>query len=786
MTNRTASAVAVALAAAAAIGSGACRGSLAPSERSVILVTLDTTRADRIGAFGGKSVPTPRLDAAAAESTVFEDAVSQVPLTLPSHASMMTGKYPASHGVRHNGLYRLAESEETLAERLRAAGLETAAFVGAFVVNRGFGLEQGFDRYDDIAVDRFRGGEDQVFEAQRTADEVNARVFEWLKHWNGQRAFLWVHYYDPHDPYQPPEKPGRQLSGEGYDREISYVDACFGDLVDRLRSAGLWDRSIVVVVGDHGEGLGEHNELGHGIFLYQTTLHVPLFIRAPDLVPSGKRVGGPVELVDIAPTVLSLLGLPPLEKAQGKDLRPRITGQDDGRLASAHAETLMPRLEFGWSELRMFRDGRFKYVQAPRPELYDLASDPAERKNLLPSESTRVEEMKKQLSDWAAQTMNSAVEETARRSLTAEEEERLRSLGYLSGDSFKKGESAASSAGSSAVDPKDGMAERKEVEQARLLLGSGSPAEAVPLFEAVLHQNPRNQIARGSLIDALIQLERYTRAEEEGLAALAIAQGDPDTRAVLIEKARDYLATTYRLQKRHREAEEQLRLILSANPTASFAQVKLARLLASTGRADEARRLIDEVLARDPRYGIALAVRFRLETVAGDRAAAIKTARTLADERTGEKNVLVDAGRLLLQSGEAERAIACFELALEQERDLDPGLLAHLGDAQLAAGKLDAARESYRALTKITPRDPRAHFFLGAISLRLGDEASARESFATATSLNPKYAAPRLSLARYLLSKGRREEAVRTLEEALAMSPQDPRIRQMLDEARAR
>ena len=303
---------------AAMLASG-CSRTAPGSGRSLILVTLDTTRADRIGAFGGRAVPTPRLDAAAREGAAFEEAISQVPLTLPSHSTIFTGRYPASHGVRHNGIYRLRESETTLAKRLKSAGYATAAFVGAFVVNRGFGLEQGFDTYDDVGVDRFQGGRDQVFEAQRTADEVNARVFDWLDRRKGSGpVFLWVHYYDPHEPYEPPEKAGRTLEGSGYDREISYVDACFGDLVDRLRAAGLYDRSVVVVAGDHGEGLGEHGERTHGLFLYDAALRVPLLIRAPGIVPAGARIGGPVELADVAPTVLDLLGLRRSRRRKGE------------------------------------------------------------------------------------------------------------------------------------------------------------------------------------------------------------------------------------------------------------------------------------------------------------------------------------------------------------------------------------------------------------------------------------------------------------------------------------
>ena len=349
-----------------------------PPDPSVLLVTLDTTRADRIGAFGGAAVPTPSLDAIAREGVRFDEATSQVPLTLPSHATILTGRYPASHGVRHNGAYRLRDSETTLAERFRDAGFETAAFVGAFVLNRQYGTSQGFGTYDDVDVDRYQGGRDVQFEAQRTADDVNARVLDWLDRRKPGRFFAWVHYYDPHLPYAPPESDARTLRGSGYDREISYLDACFGDLVRALRGRGLLDTTIVAVAGDHGESLGEHREVSHGVFLYEGALRVPMMIRAPGRVPVGSVVHGPAGLVDLAPTLLELAGMKPTPGTEGRSLLPRILGRDDGRDAPVFAETYMPRIEFGWSELHMVRDERFKYILAPRPELYDLKDDPKE------------------------------------------------------------------------------------------------------------------------------------------------------------------------------------------------------------------------------------------------------------------------------------------------------------------------------------------------------------------------------------------------------------------------
>jgi choline-sulfatase len=757
-----------------------CGRAPAPTELSVILVTLDTTRADRIGAFGGNAVPTPNLDAAAREGTIFTQAISQVPLTLPSHASMLTGRYPSSHGVHHNGLYRLRESETTLATRLKASGFETAAFVAAYVLNRGFGIEQGFDTYDDVDVNRFQGGEDRLFEAERTADQVNARVFDWLGRRRPGRFFLWVHYYDPHEPYRPPETANRTLEGKGYDREISYVDACFGDLVRRLKNGGLLDRSVLIVVGDHGESLGEHGEDTHGYFLYDATLHVPFILRAPGLVPRGRAVSGPVELVDIAPTVLDLLGLPPLEKAQGKSLRRRIDGTDDGRSAMAHAETLMPRLEYGLAALHMVRDSRYKYIEAPRPELYDLEMDPGERHDLASSETDRGREMASILSTWKGGANDEAAAAGSRRTLSREEEERLRSLGYLGGDFFKTGNAT----GAGLADPKDRIDEIRRVHASREQFKKGDAAGALRSADEVLRGNPRSQEARYTRILALIELERYPEAEKEALAALAAAETDRENTTVLAEKARSMLASAYRLQGKVREAEDLYRQLLKDDPRRSMIALDLAGLLGETGRAAEGLTLIGDVLARDPRNGMAIAARFEIESRRGDRQAALRSAETLADSRSGDAATMVEAGLLLLDANQPARAAACFEVAQGLNVRPDPELFGQIGAARMAAGQVDEARKAFQAMGQARPQDPRPPYYLGMISLEEGNEAEAKACFERALARAPAFTAPLVAYGRYLASHGARDEAIRVLEDALRRNPGDAEARKAIEAVR--
>lgn len=757
-------------------GLSACSRGPSRDQLSVILVTLDTARADRIGAYGGHAVPTPNLDSIARDGALFEEAIAQVPLTLPSHASILTGRYPASHGVRHNGLYRLPPGTPTLASHLKANGFETAAFVGAYVLNRGFGLEQGFDTYDDIATNRFQGGQDQLFKAERTADDVNAAIIRWLERPKAGRYFLWAHYYDPHDPYSPPEKPGRTLAGSGYDREISYVDACFGDLLAKLRAAGALDRALLVVAGDHGESLGEHGEDTHGVFLYEGAVRVPFLVRLPGTVRAGTRVAGPVELVDIVPTVLDLLGLPPLEKTEGRALRPRIEGKDDGASARAYAETLLPRLEYGLSSLAMVRDGTHKYIRAPKPELYDLRSDPGESANRIAGDGDRAAEMASLLAEWTERTRPGAAADT-RKALSREDEQRLRSLGYLGG----RLELTHLDSDRGLADPKDRIGEIRKVRASRNRLEARDWAGAVALADEILRENPGSPMGRMTRILSLIEMKRYPEAERDALAALAAARSDVEGSAALAGEARTALASVYRLVGKNVEAEAIYQRVLADDPGNDMAAVDYASLLMDTDRSPEALRLIGGILSRDPRNGMALAARFEIEAGSGDMAAALRSAEGLADARAGDGATLINAGLLLLEAREPARAAACFEVALAQLAKPDPELLGQLGAARLAAGLVAEARAAFEAMGRLAPRDPRPHLYLGEIALRQGDEARGRAALALASELAPGDASPLVVLARWLSARGSSSEAKATLEQALRRDPSDAQARALLD-----
>ena len=397
--------------AAASIGSG-----WIPLTRptGVVVITLDTTRADRLPPYGFSSVETPALSSLAARGILFERAMTVAPLTLPAHASLFTGVYPPRHGVRDNS-DRFASEQPTLADRLSAAGFRTAASVGSVLLERDRGLDHGFQTYRD-GIGRTSQG---ALRSQRPGNEVMDEAVAWLETVGREPFFLWVHLYDVHQPYAPPEPYASRYGQMPYLGEIAFADEQVGRLLRALDARGLTARTAIVVAGDHGESLGEHREEAHGLFLYEGALHVPLIVSAPALSP--RRVASPVSLVDVAPTVLDLLGLP-YAGMDGISLRALMAGAAAPE-RSLYAESMFPR-RFGWSPLRSVREGRFKLIDAPRPELYDLDVDPDERHNLYSARPALVKGLAAKLAPSEAVAPGAAIDRFVA--------ERRASLGYAS------------------------------------------------------------------------------------------------------------------------------------------------------------------------------------------------------------------------------------------------------------------------------------------------------------------------------------------------------------------
>jgi arylsulfatase A-like enzyme len=402
------------------------------SDLNVLLITIDTIRADRVG-YSGAEIETPNLDSLAYGGARFMNAVCQVPLTLPSHASILTGTNPTYHQIKGNGPFYLDEEFTMLPEILKERDYLTAAFVGSYVLDSEFGMSQGFEFYDDDFLTP------DFFVKERKAEDVFNSVAEWLGKNYGEKHFIWVHYFDPHDPYKPPPPFDTKYKTRPYEGEIVYTDVYVGKLIDLLKTKGIYDNTIVIIVGDHGEDLFDHREPTHGIFLYDSTIKVPLIFHGPGIIPKGLSIEKQVRTIDIFPTVLDILKIDIPTFCQGESLVPVLEGKKVKQLEESYSETYYPLTSYGWSELKSIRTDKWKYIHAPEQELYDLVNDPKEKRNVIEENKKVARNLTKKLENMEKRTSSGAKSKT--RELTQQDEEKLRALGYVGGTLPSKSES---------------------------------------------------------------------------------------------------------------------------------------------------------------------------------------------------------------------------------------------------------------------------------------------------------------------------------------------------------
>lgn len=587
-----------------AFGAG-CRPTVHPPP-NVILVSIDTLRPDRLGCYGGTTVETPAIDSLSSSGTRFQSAFSPVPLTLPAHWTILTGLEPWRHGVVDNGMTLSAPPAATLAQRFSAAGYDTGAFVSAFVLHRTFGLDRGFARYDDgPAAD---AAIDQLLHATAPADERVDRALAWLRRERTRPFFLWLHLFDPHAPYAPPPLFRARYAGRPYDGEVAFVDTQVARLLAALERSGLTGRTLVVLLSDHGESLGEHGEETHGILLYDATLHVPLVFRLPGQVAAGEVREEAVTLADVAPTVLALAGLPATPGVDGRDL----FGPSAPNRGPLGAISEAPRRRFGWAPLIAVREDGWKFIAAPRPELYRISDDPGERVDRSAGEPERAVGL--------ARTAR-VIETTLRARLAArgaaepgsEVRARLSALGYVSGPR---------SADSKEPDPKDVIHAMGEIDRAYQLFAEGRLEEARTRFQALLGGSdlPSPTVLEGLGRLALLRGDE-TEAEELYLRLLAQDPDAPGPLAQLVRLARgrgDHGAEIERARRLTRlapadggasrllaeallgagepaGAEAEYRRGLAVAPRSGWLRLGLARLLLASRRSAEADRELDAI-----------------------------------------------------------------------------------------------------------------------------------------------------------------------------------------------
>jgi arylsulfatase A-like enzyme/Flp pilus assembly protein TadD len=569
----------------------------------VVIVSIDTLRADRLPAYGYRAVETPALDALARESIVFENAVAHVPLTLPSHVSLFTGLLPFQNGVRDNVGYRLDPSRETLAAFLASRGYATGAAVSAIVLDHASGVARGFEEYDD----RIEGSEpgQAIGQVQRPGGETEKRLEKWISSVPSGKAFLaFLHLYEPHTPYSPPEPWRTRYAQSPYDGEIAASDEIVGRFLAFLKESGVYDRALIVLLSDHGEGLGDHGEEEHGILLYREAVRVPLFVKVPG-ARSGSRCAAPAGLEDVFPTVAAALGEKPATALPGVSLLALARGPGPPR--AIYSETLYPRYHFGWSDLASLTDDRYQYIQAPRAELYDWRDDAAEKRDLSPGLPPAFRRLRVALS-----SMNRPLQ--APGASDPETVKKLASLGYI-------GQASPGGDEKDLPDPKDRIASLAILKEANRLASERRDAEAIARLTRFAEENPRmldawESLARllrrsGRAPEAIEALEKADRLSPRtpqilmGLADLNLEARRFDKAKSLAEAARalgssgveEQLAAIALAQGDAAAAQKHAEAALRASPEARLPRLLLARCAAQRGDYARALALLDEAVA---------------------------------------------------------------------------------------------------------------------------------------------------------------------------------------------
>jgi choline-sulfatase len=708
------------LACSAALVIGGCRKHeppvAAPTSRpNVLLVTIDTLRADHLGCYGRAAAATPTLDALAGRGVRFATAVAHVPLTGPSHASILTGRTPLRHGFRDNGGYVIPAEAPTAADDFRRAGYQTAAFVSGFPLDRRFGFDRGFETYDD----HLPKGNDprRTPYVERFADATTDAALRWLARpaTGTSPFFLWVHYYDPHAPYEPPGALAERFRSSPYDGEIAFVDSQLARLLAALDGNGQLARTLVLVTADHGESLGEHGEGTHGLFVYDATLKVPWIMAGPGLA-AGRVAPTVARGIDVLPTLLDYAGLALPPGIEGRSLRPAADGREMAD-APAYSESLYAEREFGWAPLHAWRTERFKLIEAPRPELYDLQADAGEQSNRVADMPERAAELRRPLQA----ALSAATAPAAAATVDPDTAARLAALGYVGG-----GHAPPVSA-ASRRDPKDGVRLMPRINRG-MSAARVDPPLAIRELSAVLAEDPGLLIARRTIAVAYASARKHDlavaelrRLEKEGqlTAEDAIVLGDnlrfagrlTEASDVLQRAARDYpkfpqpwlsLAEVHIKERQTAEAAADYERVLALVPDHIEALRGLGDLALVDGRTDDAAARYGRILEIDP----------------------------------ADAGAMTKLGVARMRAGRADEAMALFRKAVEREPKNGEALL-YLAGALAASGRSSEALPFFEKALAAGPRSSMALNGLGLARLGLGDRSGAAAAFRESLRLDP-------------------------------------------------
>jgi len=696
-----------------------------------LLVTIDTVRADHLGAYGYADAHTPAIDSLALRGVVFEQAYTPAPMTLPAHSTMMTGLLPPQHGARVNGVHKLDDEVTTLAERLSAEGYRTGGFVAAFVLNRRFGLAQGFDQFDDDLSNAYEQKVDNGLARYRAGDQVVDSALEWLGEESEQPFFAWVHMYDAHFPWYAHGQEAESTEPGTYDGEIAFVDSQVGRLVEWLEESGNQDNTIVIVVADHGEGLGDHHEIEHAYLLNEEVLHVPLIVVGPG-VQAGHRVGALVTLEDLHPTLVELFQVPS-ERTRGRSLVPALRGESIESSVS-YAETDLPWTSFRWAPQRSLTTEDWKYIRTPQTELYDRATDRAEIANLAVAKKKLVRELEEQLSALEAELGSRSSTIT---SLSTEEAEQLAALGYTASDT------------TAVPDEWMGLADMKE----RLAVKDLNGKLRKRVGEESISKEEHLAIAR-----QLVELSPETPSFHAELGKVLVELGDFESALVPLERAVDlapedvgvHYAFGDALQQMGRSAEARphIEFALEAEPEMAAAHVCMGNILRVEGRPDLATGSYTEAIRLRGEYPEA---HYNLAMVFSDRGMpdkAFEHFELALAQKPGWDLAHRAIANALLAKGDFEGAIPHFEAALEAGDSAD--LRNDLGVAYQNLGKPEQALEQYQLAMQLAPDFFRPHLNRANMAMDYGNYEVALQEYQLALQLAPGLAEPTARLARFL------------------------------------
>jgi arylsulfatase A-like enzyme/Tfp pilus assembly protein PilF len=738
----------------AGIDLGRLENGVSARDLNLVVITLDTTRADRIGAYGARDVETPALDGLARDGVLFEQAVSVAPLTLPAHSSIFTGKFPPEHGVRDNGGFFLDPGQLTLAEVLKGRGYRTGGFVAAYVLDSKWGINQGFDTYfDDFDISQSKGLSPGAI--QRPANEVVDKAIPWIEAAKDSRFFAWLHFYDPHTPYRPPEPFLSRYKGHPYNGEVAFADSQVGRVVATLQALGVYDRTVIVVMGDHGESLGDHGESTHGFFVYNSVTRVPFMIRAPYSRMRARRVADPVRAVDVMPTVLDLLGVPTPKGVSGASLVPLVTGSAVELNLDAYSEAMYPLHHYGWSDIRALRAGRYKVIDAPRPELYDVDRDPSEATNLYDQRRSlgdgMIAQLRKQETDFQKTKAPLPAGD-----IDPEARARLAALGYVG--SFV---ASASDPRTGRADPKDKIGLFNKLGEAMdLSREAGNEAEPfdkiVGLLEDVLQEDPQ-------VIDAWFMMGtlhvRHGKAEQAVKYFTRTLSLKPDYDLAVIN-----LAQAYRQLGDDDAALAGFERYLQLDPKDAYVRYEIGEIWLDRGDFNRAEQLFRKALEIDPGVAAATNALGVLAFWRGDVDGAERLIRQAIQTKPNVRQAHFNLALIAEKRGDVAGAEREYveELKLHPESYKAAFNLSRLYEQ---VGEREGQIEALKASIKSNPRFPEGHFYLAKAYLDAGTNLEEAARLAKkGLEIGPKSA--QAPLAHYVLAdiynrQGRAGEAAR-------------------------